>query len=97
MRTLRFVIVFIGIVIKGCMESPAIKTTLILLASVATLVFVPYWIGLLITSILPGIFPPPAWAGGLVCIIVVILVTAIIVGAYRLVYEWVKYRMWRKR
>lgn len=92
MRAMRFIIVFIGIVIKGCMESPAIKTTLILLASIVALIFIPYWIGLLVV----GIFQIPAWPSGFLCIIVVGLIVAIAVGAYTLVYEAVKGSMRRK-
>lgn len=92
MGALRFVAIFIGIMVKGCMESPAIRTILILLASIAAIIFIPYWIGLLVAG---TIFPPPAWPGGLICIIVVAIIVTIVVGVYRLIYEGVKNRMRR--
>ena len=88
---------FIQIVIKGCMESPAIRTILILLSSIVASAFIPHWVGLLATSIFPGAFPSPAWIGGVVCLTLVTLVVAVLVAVYIGIYECVKNRMGRKR
>jgi hypothetical protein len=93
MNTLRFIAVSIEIVIKGCMESPVIKTTLILLASVAAIIFIPHWVGLLVA----GIFPPgPAWAAGILTLVVIIFIGLVIATAYLLIYGHVKSSMGAK-
>ena len=93
MGSLRFIATFIEVIIKGCMESPAIRTVLIILLGIAAFIFIPHWIGLLVTSILPGIFPPPAWAGGLICIVLAGFITLIFTIIYMGVYSHVKDRM----
>lgn len=90
MNILRFIIAFVGIVIKGCMESPAIKATLILLISVTAFIFVPHWIGLLMLIVLPGAFPPIAWIAGFLCILTIALTTVSVIVIYMLIYEHVK-------
>lgn len=90
MNILRFIAVLIEIIIKGCKESPAIKTTLILLISVTALIFVPHWIGLLVIIVLPGAFAPIAWVAGLLCILTTALVTASVITIYMLIYEHVR-------
>lgn len=96
MNSLRFIIVFAQIVIKGCMESPIIRTILIILSSIAALVFIPYWVGLLVVNIF-GIFPSPIWAGGFLCIIVVAIIAVILFSGFMIIYESVESSMRRKR
>ena len=87
MRSLWFVITFIQVVIKGCMESPAIRAVLIILASTATIVFIPYWVGLLVVIYIPA---GPAWPAGMMVIVVVALAVLITVMLYLAVYNAIK-------
>jgi nicotinamide riboside transporter PnuC len=96
MGALRFVIVFMGIVIKGCKESPTIMTILIILSGIAAFIFVPYWVGLLSILVIGNVFPPPVWAGGLLCMLVISMITIFIVGIYLMIHECVKNRMRRR-
>ena len=93
MGPLQFIVTFIGIIIKGCMESPAIKAALILLFSIAAFISIPHWVGLLVVG---SIFPPPAWAGGMICIILVAFITLIVVVVYMGIYECIKNKMMKK-
>lgn len=90
MRSLWFVITFIQIVIKGCMESPAIRTVLVILTSIAAIIFIPYWVGLLVMIYTPA---GPAWPAGMMVIVAVALVVLITVMLYLAVYNAMKERM----
>ena len=89
MKLAQFVITFMQIVIKGCMESPAIKSALIILASIAAIIFIPYWVGLLAMTYVPG----PAWSAGMMVIIGVALVVGATVMVYVAVYDAIKKSM----
>lgn len=97
MEALRFISIFIGIIVKGCMESPLIMTILITLSSIAALIFIPYWVGLLALLVIGPFFPPPAWAGGLICMILIALAVMLIGGVFCLIYEAVKTSISRRR
>lgn len=93
MGSLQFTTTFVQIIVRGCMESPAIRTILIILSGIAAFIFIPHWVGLLVVG---TIFPPPAWAGGMVCIILVGIIAVIIFTVFMMTYECVKNGM-RKR
>ena len=89
MGLLRHTIIFIQIVWKGCMESPAVRSVLIFLSIIAALTFIPYWVGLLVIDV----FPPPVWAGGFLCLLLAGFIISIFVGAYVMIYEVVRAKM----
>ena len=96
MKPLWFITIFIQIVIKGCMESPAVRTLIIILTSTAMIIFVPYWVGLLVIGTVAGaVLPSPPWIGGLVLIIIICVVIPTLIWIYKEVYSVVKERMER--
>lgn len=101
MKALRFIAVFIEIVVKECKKSPIIVTILIILSGVAAIIYIPHWTGLLVMLVFENVFPPPAWVIGalllLIFTIMVVLIDIIFIEIYRNVRYYIKHKAGRTK
>lgn len=83
---------FLGISIKGCIESTAIRAGLIVLVAITAVIFIPYCLGLLVIACgLPG----PTWPAGAGFIIIGTLIITTLVKIYKAVYDYLIYKQKR--
>lgn len=88
MNPILYIIVFIQIVIKGCMESGRIKTAIVTGLIVAATLFVPYWAGLLTMYCLGMTAVGVTWPIGLATLAVITGVSSIISLIYIEIRTW---------